>query len=568
MAGKHDTAPLLNPVFLGLTLAVCGPALALSPVQTSLYALPKLFLLSLGTLIAWVGLARFPVARERRWPLALPILAFAAVHLLTSAFSLDRVLSLLGNYTLYTYGLLPLGVCASLAWATACARERLDVDSLLRACLLAGAAAAVYGIAQKFGLDPRAAIPWMPTQLPHGRVGSTLGNPVYLGSVLLALSPLAARFVLRPARPSDRALGAAAGVLIAICLFLTGSRGAWLGAAAACGAYLAAASAGGRRVWVVAGLAALLAVAGVAALQAGRESRGADSGRVQLWISALRVVRRYPWLGTGPEAFQLALGRDKTEGLVKAYGSLGTQVHAHNDLLHVLATMGIVGLAAYVWLLWRLGLLLLRALADENARPTTAALGGALLGLFIQAKFNPVPLASLALASLFVGLIPVQAPSLHRRIALPFLACAGLACALSGLLLWADHEYFRAALARSQGLPEDALSFSRRSSRLNPAELKVSLYRAGLLFELARRPENAGARQVLLAEAAEVGRRALVWHPNDPDACHLSGSSLMAIGRLDEAARLLDRAIALDWSNPGPRENRDKLEDWRKSAGQ
>src|SRR5262249_44818113 len=160
----------------------------------------------------------------------------------------------------------------------------------------------------------------------------------------------------------------AAAVMLAA-LYVSFSRGAWLGAAAA---GLALAAALPRRIWLGVTLVSLalaagwaLAVAGL--LPASLTARLAQVGdftaasnitgiditgnnfaiveRLAHWQAAEDMARDYPWLGVGVGNYETAY---------PAYALLNWPLalgHAHMIYLNVLAETGLVGLAAY-GILW------------------------------------------------------------------------------------------------------------------------------------------------------------------------------------------------------------------------
>lgn len=72
-------------------------------------------------------------------------------------------------------------------------------------------------------------------------------------------------------------------------------------------------------------------------------------GRLQLWRAAIAIVTSHPLLGIGPDNFRLAYG---------PYAGIATpdpRTHSNNMYLEVLSGAGVLGAAAFAWLLWRVG---------------------------------------------------------------------------------------------------------------------------------------------------------------------------------------------------------------------
>jgi O-antigen ligase len=80
------------------------------------------------------------------------------------------------------------------------------------------------------------------------------------------------------------------------------------------------------------------------------ESSLKQPSRPEFWIAALAMARDHPLLGVGPDNFRW---------LFPAYSGLATDnlgIHAHNQYLESLADGGILGLAAFGWLMITLAL--------------------------------------------------------------------------------------------------------------------------------------------------------------------------------------------------------------------
>ncbi|MEW5871411.1 MAG: hypothetical protein AB1894_19215 [Chloroflexota bacterium] len=194
----------------------------------------------------------------RRIPLALPVLALVAVYLLSTIFSVTPRVSLWGSYQRLqgTYSMLSyLVVFAALAVHL---RRREQVERLITVVVLASLPVSLYGVLQRFGLDP---IPWGGDVT--NRIAANMGNSIFVGAYFIMAFPLTLMRIVesfealmavgapgeasRAPGEANRAPGdashrsadfirATAYVFIAalqvIALYFTGSRGPWLGWAA------------------------------------------------------------------------------------------------------------------------------------------------------------------------------------------------------------------------------------------------------------------------------------------------------------------------------------------------
>ncbi|MCG2769099.1 MAG: O-antigen ligase family protein, partial [Anaerolineae bacterium] len=262
-----------------------------------------------------------PIFDILRSPLTIAGLAFVVSQSLATIFSLSPSISFWGGHERWVGTVANMcGFVILLAVPLIC-RNRGDVRGMVSLVLLGSAIVAAIGIAQR--TCPDFPIPaWF-----YPRVSSTLGNPIFLGAYLVLVVPLVAERWIESVRrlragPSrlDVLDMAAYTVLLAgqlACLFLTGSRGPWLGAACAALAFsvLLAWRRSRPRLLVVAltifvGLAllllllnlpktplqALLDLPYVSRLRLVQDS-GSVSERMLVWQGAWELIRERPAIG-------------------------------------------------------------------------------------------------------------------------------------------------------------------------------------------------------------------------------------------------------------------------------
>lgn len=172
------------------------------------------------------------------------------------------------------------------------------------------------------------------------RIAGSLENPNILAAFLVLVTPLAvARFLAPPPRMAHglrrAALGAFAAALC-VAIYLTGSRGAWLGmiAAAAVGAWTAS---GGRirALWVIAGVTPILIGAGLLLIMT-----RSNEPRLILYRQALDYLAAQPLTGNGLFTAKFYQPLTERPGFVMLH------VHAHNAPLQIAAELGLLGVAA------------------------------------------------------------------------------------------------------------------------------------------------------------------------------------------------------------------------------
>ncbi len=303
-----------------------------------------------------------------RTPLTVPIIALAGAILLSlintkSFFDSAQGLALWGSYILAYF--IVISVVESSRW----------IKILLGAALLAGFVAATYCIFQFYGVD----FPFWIKLGGRGRLFSTFGNPNYLAGYLIGCLPLA--FVLFTAlrrRWKKATLGATIAILYTAVL-MTYTRASWAGLLASglftlvlLFLFLGRGFFRKNRYWL-AGLALiLLAITVVYSVPnpinwPGRSvfGRAASSfdfqqsslqSRFLIWLSTIEVAKQQPIIGSGigtlgvnyPEAQGEVLAQARYRHFIP---QANKSINAHNDLLHMWAETGILGLLCAAWII-------------------------------------------------------------------------------------------------------------------------------------------------------------------------------------------------------------------------
>ncbi|HJW90348.1 MAG TPA: hypothetical protein VJ436_06880 [Anaerolineales bacterium] len=363
--------------------------------------------LALLILAAW--LAKLVIERSARRPasakpasrasmrvhlLALPVAGLALVYLISTALSVHPAISLWGSYqrlqgayTFFSYLVIGLAIAAQL-------RRRAQVERLLTAMVLASLPVGLYGVLQRFGLDP---VPWGGNVTT--RIAANMGNSIFVAAYLImAFPPTAVRCATAisdllagrgPAWPN--LVRASAYVLIGglqfTALLFSGSRGpllGWLagafflfvvlsllwrqrgltlsviGVALAVGAFLVLFNLPNTP------LQGLRAVPGIGRLGnlLGAESK---TGRVRtlIWQGTAKLVLPHaplefpdgredvlnflrPLTGYGPESMLVAYNRFYPPELTQVEKRNAAPDRAHNETWDLLITTGLLGLVAYL----------------------------------------------------------------------------------------------------------------------------------------------------------------------------------------------------------------------------
>ncbi|MFM7652536.1 MAG: IctB family putative bicarbonate transporter [Vulcanococcus sp.] len=358
-----------------------------------------LSLLILASGLLWLVWAlRTPAGPIR--PISAWLLAMLAVAVLATGFSPVPVAALKGLIKLLSY----LGVYALM-------RQLLEAApqwwNRIVAALLAGElASAVIAIRQLYG-DTGELARWAdPNSVADGtiRVYGPLENPNLLAGYLIPILPIALVALLRWRTWPQRLFAAAALALGTAALFLSYSRGGWLGMVAALGVMVLLLVLRQTRSWpplwrrlfpvlLIAAGVALLVVAvtqieplriRVLSLVAGRQD-SSNNFRINVWLAAIEMIQDRPWLGIGPgnSAFNLIYPLYQQPKF--------NALSAYSVPLELLVEGGVPGLLAGLGLLLaslRTGLAQLKG-ESPWALPALAAIA-AIAGLCVQGATDTI----------------------------------------------------------------------------------------------------------------------------------------------------------------------------------
>lgn len=237
---------------------------------------------------------------------------------------------------------------------------------LISAYLFTTLPVAIYGLRQYF-FGATALATWVDatsTLANTTRVYSFLGNPNLLGGYLIPAVMFSVMAVFAWPRWVPKGLAAITAVINILCLVLTLSRGAWIGFLLGGFVLLALAvqywSLWFKPFWqrwamplLLGGVAAfiLLAIISVDSLRVrvlslfvGRAD-SSNNFRINVWAAVLEMIRDRPILGIGP-------GNDAFNAVYPIYQRPRyTALSAYSVFLEVLVEAGIVGFAAFGWML-------------------------------------------------------------------------------------------------------------------------------------------------------------------------------------------------------------------------
>ncbi|MBN2547925.1 MAG: O-antigen ligase family protein [Anaerolineales bacterium] len=384
----------------------------------------------------------------RSIPLFLPVIALVVVYLLATIFSVTPRVSLAGSYqrlqgtyTTFSYLVIFAAMAANL-------RRRAQVERLITMLILSSLPVSLYGILQRYKLDP---IPWGGDVTI--RIASNMGNSIFVGAYFIMVFPLLAMRIIESFEAllgESRSqllnlLRATAYIFIAalqvIALYLTQSRGPWLGWAASLVFLWLGVSLIWKKRWMtIAGvvlavlgagflitlnipkgpLAELASVPGFSRLSdlLDAESR---TGKVRtlIWSGAVELVSPHeplefpdgsqdtfnflrPLIGYGPEAMYVAYNPFYPPELTLVEKRNASPDRSHNETWDSLVITGAAGLAVYLVLFGSVmyfGLKWLGLVGGKRQRNLYLGLyiGGGVLSTLIFVLWKGLPFLGVAL---------------------------------------------------------------------------------------------------------------------------------------------------------------------------
>jgi O-antigen ligase len=283
-----------------------------------------------------------------RIPLVLPFGALLGVAMASLMASSDPGVTLASLARL-------LGQLAVYVLVFSVVRGRAQVQRFVVALVASALLPVLWGFGQILSGHGEFLGPVMAAGISHPRLGGPMGSGLTFGTFLLIPLVLVVVLLLEGRRTEGRVISGCLLLLYLTAFYFTLARAAWLAFA------LAVAILALTRYRALM-LAAPLALVALLVLVPGISQRWTPvvqhpnqttlAGRLKLWHDAWTVFEEHPILGAG---FGIAD--------VEASAPTGdTPVPVHSDYLRVLADLGLLGLAAYLWLVVGAGVEGLRAL--------------------------------------------------------------------------------------------------------------------------------------------------------------------------------------------------------------
>jgi len=428
-------------IFWGLIVLVISLPLVFNPKLLDAFALPKVTILRVIVLIMLSGWIVKTIEKGeftwRKSPLNLPVLIFVLVAFIATIFSTNPYFSFFGQYMYHMEGLWATLIYVVLYFLVIANLDAFGVRKIIVAFLIASGITVVYGLLQHFGIE---FVNWQISS--KERIWSSLGNPNFFAGFLVMAIPLSIVVLLRWRRQNKNKLSLKTGLLVAflclqlLCLNFTYSRASWIGLffGLAIIAVLWRRELGKmRKIFkstILVLFLALLFIFSFKAIEMRRlalknleplETHGlisktakrlvsiidlseADAAsRISGWKSALEMIKERPFLGIGPDTLSINFRRYAFPEFSRLTGkALANPAYAHSEVLQITATMGIVGLLSYLWLL----LSYFRTIAkfpDLRQEPIVAGIAASVTAVLVNNLFSFHTVTTATLFWLFLG---------------------------------------------------------------------------------------------------------------------------------------------------------------------
>lgn len=371
---KNSSKPaeIISPIKIlirtGIFIALLLPLVFFPPLY-DIYDLSKVTVLRFITiwiilLIIYLILTRSEIELPRT-KLAIPIVVLLLAIILSTVFSINPVLSLLGGIKRHE-GLPTFFSYLLMFWVAATYFERKDWSKFETLIACATLLVSIYGIFQRFGVD---FMNFGGTKYDITRAFATTGNPVFLGQYLAFTAPfLAARALMFGEKNNARRIFLTiVAVLAIVCAIFTYSRASWIGILVALlilGWVAAKRIIKGWKILVVLLIGVLLFGY---MIEKNRQESGAaseslftraqtifdlsKSTRVSMWRSTIPIIKERPFIGYGLETYKGVFPRYRELMLIKMEGEFSMPDRPHNEPLYLIYSFGLFGFTAFLWII-------------------------------------------------------------------------------------------------------------------------------------------------------------------------------------------------------------------------
>ncbi len=565
-------------------------------------------------------------------PLVLPVLLFACTQVLSTITSVAPQLSFWGSH------FRAYGICTVLGYVILFFLIIFNLNTprqferLVTIVLLASLPVALYGVLQHSGIEPL-----FLGKDYSSRVISTIGNPIFLGAYLIMVIPLAfgrllvsLRVLLGGGRLASsrrsmllEVIGYSSLLLLQlICLLYTKARGPWFGLLGGILllAILVALRYGMRKLLLIAIVMGVALVAVLVALNLPNtplqpltespylsrlvfsDNLAAGTGtswvRLFIWQGMLELIRSRPnvgftpdplrplrlLIGYGPDTMEVVFPQVYPPGLAHVESLEAMVDRAHNELLDLVVTTGVLGLLAFLLLMggfFYYGLSLLRRTREFKVQITLIALLSAMFAHLVEAQFGILLPSAELLLWLYLALVSVmyvtkdataEAERIDLSVSTRVEANADNAsrlrniisllvvCVIPFFASFSNVNFLLADVYLRQGMRfkndrqyTESIAAYDRAIQAFPVEPRLYQHKAAAYYELAQSisDDELEARSQLLQAGVDALAKALELQPLDPEYYTCAGTlygywaRTVDPGKLEQAVELYELAFQL-----------------------
>lgn len=485
--------------------------LIFTPTTSELFEFPKFLILLSGTLVisaAWLidifinkNKPRLQIANYKL--ISFSILAILLTQLIAAITSIHPYTSFWGYYGRFHQGLLTTICYTILYFAATNYLDKKSTQKIIKISVYTSIIVSLYAILQRFGIDKNY---WI--QDVVNRPFSTLGQPNWLAAYLLP--NLFLTLYLSNQKKSVPTIYYLLFTINFVTLLLTKSRSGFLAFVISYLAYWLLLIRQFSFIKIktdlfrISSFVVLISLfvgtaftpplsslifqrqSAIISAQSGTqlESGGTESGDIRriVWTGALKLIKKYPLFGTGPETFAYTYywARPVEHNNTSEWDFLYNK--AHNEYLNLAATTGLLGLFAYLYFhysVFRTSLTLIpksKKVNDsdlDSLRSYYPVLGAVIIGFAVTNffGFSVIPVYFLViLLSALANTLSRQSTSPNYVLSTKYYVLIILPLLYTAKLFLADTNYARGKAYLDAAHPAEALPYLTRVSSSRPAE--------------------------------------------------------------------------------------------------
>jgi len=559
--------------------------LVFQPFLSDPFALPKATILRIMTLLIFaVWLTK--VLREgkigwQKTPLNLLIIIFLFICGLSMLFSVSPRLSFWGMHGFYFEGFLSF-LCYAMIYFIA-VNYVTDKSRILKTLLIATVIVSVYALMQASGIT---FFVWRGTQ-PYPRVWSTFGNPNFLGPYLIMVIPMYLIFLIKAETVKTKLRYSLFTLLSLLALIFTYSRAAWLGMAVGITVFTLMVDKKQLKanLFFIIGIIIFSTVLTsiYPRLYLRPEERSTTmkpiveravstvdlkepgvTARLSAWETTIKMALKRPILGFGLDTLGVSFRRFMSKDYEKLAGRFSTAGYAHNEFLQYVATMGVVGLAAYLFLLFTFFGMLIKASRKKEKNLLASGLTAACVALLVNNQFGFSTIVPATLLWFFFGLgvnlsggekrefhfsLPVTTKYLIRS---AVSVVTGLLCLFCLRFLVASRFDRLAQDSQADRNWEQAIVLQEKSVKFSPFEGSYRMHLAKIYQEMIGNAKTVEEKEKFFRKSRDEYQKEIAAYPyhalafNGLGVTYIYANAFLNKKTSSEAIRSFEKAIEFD----------------------